>query len=64
MRWALTKTNGKKSGNSNFGEKYTAFPKVVGVNLQEGELETAWTYKKIPSGQFNGLPECVTLYFR
>lgn len=59
-----TKTTGKKRGDNNFGEKYTVFPKVVGVNLQEGELETAWIYAKIPSGQFNGLPECATIYFK
>lgn len=59
-----TKTTGKKRGDNNFGEKYTVFPKVIGVNLQEGELETAWIYAKIPSGQFNGLPECATIYFK
>ena len=59
-----TKTTGKKKGDNNFGEKYIVFPKVVGLNLQEGELETAWIYKKIPSVQFNGLPECATIYFK
>lgn len=58
------KTTGKKKGDNIFGEKYTVFPKVIGVNLQEGELETAWIYAKIPSGQFNGLPECATIYFK
>ena len=59
-----TRTTGKKKGDNNFGEKYIVFPKVIGVSLQEGELETAWIYKKIPSVQFNGLPECATIYFK
>ncbi len=59
-----TKTTGKKRGDNNFGEKYTVFPKVVGVNLQEGEFETAWIYKKISEMLLNGLPECATIYFK
>ena len=69
LRWVLiktkgTKTTGKKRGDNIFGEKYTVFPKVVGINLQEGELETAWIYTKMSDMSISGLPECATIYFK
>ena len=68
LRLALTKTKGtrtigKKKDDNKYGKKYTVFPKVIGINLQEGELETAWIYAKISSEQLSGLPESTTIYF-